>query len=92
MEQAWQRNLTIFSSNYRQVKCGALFVLYADKVTLGKTLAKMPWQHFSAQVTPTKIQTLNDVRIAINGRMAHHIGLDIPSEQQRLYDFVFPQR
>ena len=89
LENAWNRNLTVFSSNVTHVKRGALFSLYPNNVALGRQLASsalsLPGGN-AALVVPMK-----DALLAVNIRTASHLGLQLSSRQQA-FDLVFPVR
>nr|WP_295785505.1 ABC transporter substrate binding protein [Rhodoferax sp.] len=89
LENAWNRNLTVFSSNVTHVKRGALFSLYPNNVALGRQLASsalsLPGGN-AALVVPMK-----DALLAVNVRTASHLGLQLSSRQQA-FDLVFPVR
>jgi putative ABC transport system substrate-binding protein len=89
LENAWNRNLTVFSSNVTHVKRGALFSLYPNNMALGRQLASsalsLPGGN-AALVVPMK-----DALLAVNIRTASHLGLQLSSRQQA-FDLVFPVR
>lgn len=88
LETAWQREQIIFSSNLADVRRGALFALYPDNQGMGRELASL------LRAVPIKsknnTQFLTSVSKAINLRTAEHIGLRLPKEQLREFDFVYP--
>lgn len=89
LENAWNRNLAVFSSNVTHVKRGALFSLYPNNVALGRQLASsalsLPGGN-AALVVPMK-----DALLAVNIRTAGHLGLQL-SPRQQAFDLVFPVR
>jgi putative ABC transport system substrate-binding protein len=89
LENAWNRNLAVFSSNVTHVKRGALFSLYPNNVALGRQLASsalsLPGGN-AALVVPMK-----DALLAVNTRTASHLGLQL-SPRQQAFDLVFPAR
>lgn len=89
LENAWNRNLVVFSSNVTHVKRGALFSLFPNNVALGRQLASSAMSLPSgnaALVVPMK-----DALLAVNTRTASHLGLQLSSRQQA-FDLVFPAR
>ncbi len=89
LENAWNRNLAVFSSNVTHVKRGALFSLYPNNMALGRQLASSALSLPSgnaALVVPMK-----DALLAVNVRTASHLGLQLSSRQQA-FDLVFPAR
>lgn len=88
LKTAWDRKLTVFSSNLSHAKKGALFSLYPDNRALGRTLADMAVNRESGD--SMAITPLGDVRSAVNVRTAAHLGLNIAPEQQRNFGLVFP--
>jgi len=89
LENAWNRNLAVFSSNVTHVKRGALFSLYPNNVALGRQLA-LSALNFSNSTTPTVVP-MKDALLAVNIRTASHLGLQLSSHQQA-FDLVFPVR
>lgn len=89
LEVAWRRDQIVFSSNLADVRRGALFALYPDNHQLGRDLAIM-----LKGMTPEKrvndSRFLSSVHEAINLRTAEHIGLRMPKEQLREFEFVYP--
>ncbi|MES2582721.1 MAG: ABC transporter substrate binding protein [Pseudomonadota bacterium] len=89
LENAWNRNLTVFSSNVSHVKRGALFSLYPNNVALGRQLASsaLSLPHGNAAL----VVPMKDALLAVNIRTASHLGLQLSSRQQA-FDLVFPVR
>ena len=71
---------------------GALFSLYADQNALGKSITKLLLQQTNGKAKPMGMLPLSDVQIAVNLRTAGHIKIDIPYEQRRQFDTVYPKR
>ncbi len=89
MGQAWKKNLLIFSSNPSHVQRGALFSLFPDNIRLGQRLAEKAHQVASGK--DSGVETMRDLRIAVNIRTAEHLGLKISRVDRRSFDLVFPQ-
>ena len=89
LESAWNRNLTVFSSNVTHVKRGALFSLYPDNVALGRQLASSALSLAGGNAAP--VVPMKDALLAVNIRTASHLGLQLSSRQQA-FDLVFPVR
>jgi putative ABC transport system substrate-binding protein len=90
LKESWNRNVPVFSSSFLHVKKGALFALYPNNLNLGRTLARV------AEATEDDhaeggIRPLRDVLVAVNLRTASHLGLNIGYQQQRSFDFIFPE-
>lgn len=92
LREAWDRKLVVFSSNPSHVRRGALFSLYADQDSLGKSITKLLLQHKPGITKPQGLLPLSDVQIAVNLRTAGHIKLDISYEQRRQFHTVYPKR
>ena len=92
LKEAWEKKLVVFSSNPSHVRRGALFSLYADQNALGKSITKLVLQHTSGKTKPVGLLPLSDVQIAVNLRTAGHIKIDIPHDQRRKFDTVYPKR
>ncbi len=91
LQESWNQNLTVFSSNFGHVRRGVLFSLYPDNVALGKSLGGMAEAILaSGDYSKRGMLPLRDVQIAVNLRTAQHLGLDL-SHQQKTFDTVFPE-
>ncbi len=91
LRESWNRNVPVFSSSFLHVKKGALFALYPNNLELGKTLASAAQDMLSGEAGRRRLLPLRDVQTAINLRTASHIGLNIGYQQQRNFDFIFPE-
>ena len=91
LKECWNRNVAFFSSSYLHVKKGALFTLYPNNVELGRTLAASALGLLSGEVRKRGMSPLREMHTAINLRTASHIGLNISYQQQRSFDYVFPE-
>jgi putative ABC transport system substrate-binding protein len=91
LKESWDRSVPVFSSSFLHVKKGALFALYPDNVELGRTLAISALAAISGETRRRGILPLREVQVAINLRTASHIGLVLGYQQQRSFDFIFPE-
>lgn len=91
LKESWNRNVPVFSSSFLHVKKGALFSLYPNNVELGRSLAGSAIAIMSGDTRRRGIQPLREVLIAVNLRTANHLGLSISYQQQRSFDFIFPE-
>lgn len=92
LQEAWDRNLTVFSSNVAHVRRGALFSLYPNNQEVGRNLADVALGHLSSGgQMPRKVVPLKAVLHAINVRTAAHLGIDIAGRQAG-FDLVFPEQ
>jgi putative ABC transport system substrate-binding protein len=91
LRESWNRNVPVFSSSFLHVKKGALFALYPNNVELGRSLANSALSAMSGQSRRRGVLPLREVHTAVNLRTASHIGLNIGYQQQRSFDFVFPE-
>jgi putative ABC transport system substrate-binding protein len=91
LQEAWNRNLTVFSSNFGHVRRGALFSLYPDNVGLGRHLAGSAESFLtSGGYDESGLILLRDVQMAINLRTASHLGMR-PGRKQD-FGMVFPEQ
>lgn len=90
LQEAWGRNLLVFSSSVMHVKRGALFALYPDNLQLGRRLASSALAALAGGQTERGMTPLREVLVAVNIRTASHLGLAINSNQQN-FDLVFPE-
>ncbi|MBH9552816.1 hypothetical protein I7X43_08110 [Inhella sp. 4Y17] len=92
IQESWNRNVPVFSSNLAHVRRGALFSLYPNNPELGRTLGTTTLAVL-ARTGPTKgPQALRDVHAALNTRTASHLGVDLSPQVQRTYDLLLPER
>lgn len=90
LRESWERQLPIFSSSLLHVRKGALFALYPDHQELGRELATLALA--GPEAGRRGMAPLRAVRTAFNWRTAGHLGLKPSAEQQRGFDFQFPER
>lgn len=91
LKECWNRNAVFFSSSYLHVRKGALFTLYPDNVELGRTLANSALSLLAGENRKRGMVPLREMHTAINLRTANHIGLNLSYQQQRSFDYVFPE-
>jgi len=91
LKESWNRNVPVFSSSFLHVKKGALFALYPDNLELGRTLAGSALTAMSGDARRKGLLPLREVQTAVNLRTASHLGLSIGYQQQRSFDFIFPE-
>jgi putative ABC transport system substrate-binding protein len=89
LKEAWDSNLVVFSSNPEHVKKGALFSLFPDNRSLGRSLAELALARMDGRQPPT-VLALKDLLIAVNARTAEHLGLRFTSQEKRKFDLIFP--
>lgn len=91
LQEAWTRNLVVFSSNLEHVRRGALFALYPNELAAGHHLAELALQQIQTGKTkPGKVLALRNALLAVNVRTAAHVGIDtarLQVDAQR----VFPE-
>jgi len=88
LKASWDQNLVLFSSSIGHVRRGALFSLYPDHMALGRTLASATRAASGAQ--GRGVLPLRDVKLAVNTRTAHHLGINLSSVPVRIHA-VFPE-
>lgn len=89
LSTAWERQLTVLSSNPDHVRRGALLSLYPDNLSAGRQLGDM----INACLAPgtcTRSETryLRTMGIALNERTGRHLGLVISPEARKSADLV----
>lgn len=89
LSTAWQRQLTVFSSNPDHVRRGALFSLYPDNRSAGRQLGDM----MTACLAPgackrSETRYLRTMGIAFNERASRHLGLTISPEARQSADLI----
>lgn len=91
LQESWNRNLAVFSSNFGHVRRGALFSLYPNNVELGRHLAALAQAFLvSGEHEARGMIPLREVLIAINLRTAKHLSIN-PGRQQG-FDVAFPEQ
>jgi putative tryptophan/tyrosine transport system substrate-binding protein len=91
LKESWNRSVPVFSSSFLHVKKGALFALYPNNLELGRTLAASALAAISGDARRRGVLPLREVQTAVNLRTASHMGLAIGYQQQRSFDFIFPE-
>ncbi|MBL8446375.1 MAG: hypothetical protein JNJ44_03065 [Zoogloeaceae bacterium] len=89
LEEAWGRNMPLFSSNLGHVRRGALFTLYPDNERLGRRLGVVAQAVLSGSTNPTGVTPLREVLLAVNQRSAQHLGISINPRQQGI-ELILP--
>lgn len=92
LQQAWSRNLAVFSSSVVHVRRGVLFSLYPDNAQIGRSLAIAAQGYLSSGGAAAHgVTPLKTVLVAANVRTANHLGLDVAVRQQN-FDLIFPEQ
>jgi putative ABC transport system substrate-binding protein len=91
LKESWNSGVPIFSSNMLHVKKGALFAMTPNNLELGRSLANSAMGLMSGEHRKRGVQPLRELHTAINLRTASHMGLNIGYQQQRTFDFIFPE-
>jgi len=91
LKESWNHGVPIFSSNVLHVKKGALFAMSPNNVELGRSLASSALGLISGEMRRKGVQPLRELHTAINLRTASHMGLIIGHQQQRTFDFIYPE-
>lgn len=91
LKESWSRGVPVFSSSFLHVRKGALFALYPDNLELGRELANSALAIVSGEPRKRGLSPLRQVYTAVNLRTASHIGLTIDYQQQRSFNFIFPE-
>ncbi|HWX04163.1 ABC transporter substrate binding protein [Collimonas sp.] len=91
LKESWSKGLPVFSSSFLHVKKGVMFALYPNNLGLGRDLASSALGALSGDLRKRGVSPLREVLTAVNLRTASHIGLNLDYQQQRSFDFVFPE-
>lgn len=92
LQEAWNRNVPLFSSNLAHVRRGALFALYPNNLELGRSLGGSALARLAGGTAPRSATPLRDVHAALNTRTASHLGLDLSPQLQRAFELLLPER
>lgn len=87
LQEAWNRNLAVFSGNVAHVRRGVLFALYPNNLEIGRHLA----EYAQGSRGRGGILPLRAVQFAVNVRTASHLGVDV-SPRRANFDLVFPEQ
>lgn len=92
LQEAWARNLTLFSSNAAHVPRGALFSLYPDETAVGRHLAEYALGYlFPGDAPPRGVIPLKAALLSVNTRTARHLGLAI-ADMKPGASRIFPEQ
>ncbi len=91
LRETWNNGVPLFSSNVQHVKKGALFAMVPNNVETGRTLATSALGMLNGAARRASLAPSRTLQTAINVRTASHVGLQLGYQQQRNFDFVFPQ-
>ncbi|WP_255365427.1 ABC transporter substrate-binding protein [Collimonas sp. OK242] len=91
LRESWSRGVPVFSSSFLHVRKGAMFALYPNNLGLGRDLASSALATLAGESRKRGVSPLREVLTAVNLRTASHIGLNLDYQQQRSFDFVFPE-
>lgn len=91
LQESWNKNIAVFSSNASHARRGALFSLYPDNVALGRSLAGLAQDILaSGDYAMRGMLPLRDVQSVVNLRTAKHLGFN-PANQQG-FDMTLPEQ
>ncbi len=91
LKESWNSGVPVFSSNILHAKKGALFAMTPNNVELGRALANSALGLMAGETRKKGVQPLRELHTAINLRTASHMGLNIGTQQQRTFDFIYPE-
>ena len=91
LQESWNLDIAVFSSNSAYVRRGVLFSLYPDNLGLGKSLAELALAILrSGNYEKRGMMPLRDVQSAVNLRTAKHLRLKTARLQD--FDTTFPEQ
>lgn len=93
LQESWNHNVALFSSNVAHVRRGALFSLYPNNRELGRSLGTAALALLTRMPGASRgAQPLRDVLGALNTRTANHLGLNLSPQLQRSFELLLPER
>lgn len=93
LQEAWDRNIVVFSSSLAHVRRGVLFSLYPDNLELGRHLAQLALAYLGqAGAAPRGPLPLKAVLGALNWRTAQHLSMNLNPGQLRSFELLLPER
>jgi len=91
LQESWNRDIAVFSSNSAHVRRGVLFSLYPDNFGLGESLAELAQGYLrTGDYARIGMMPLRDVQSVVNLRTAKHLRLK-PS-RLRDFDTILPEQ
>jgi putative ABC transport system substrate-binding protein len=92
LRETWNNSLFLISSSPTYVKRGALFALFPDNRSMGRSLEKMAETYLGDDAVDMNntVLPLKDLQAAINVRTAEHLGLALTGAQRKDYALIFP--
>ncbi len=91
LQDSWNNNIAVFSSNFGYVQRGVLFSLYPDNAGLGKRLAVLAQDLLTPDGNGRHgLMPLRDVQSAVNARTAKHLRID--TSRLKSFDKIFPEQ
>lgn len=91
LEQAWNREIVVFSSSLAHARRGALFSMYPDNFKMGVDLGKLAAE-IRKDSKKKEVSVLKSLKFAVNTRTARHLGITFTRRQAQSLDLVFPRR
>ena len=88
---AWDRNLTLISSNAPHAKRGVLFSTFPKNMAMGQSIADRVNRWLLSGDPDFMLKPLNDLGLAINVRTASHLGIKLDKQDLERYELKFPQ-
>jgi putative ABC transport system substrate-binding protein len=88
IEQAWLRRVIVFSESLDDAQAGMLFAPYPDSEALGRRLGALALRLAAEPHQPLGIELLQDIKVAVNARVARHLGLSQSQEDLSRFDRV----
>jgi len=91
LQDSWNNDLAVFSSNFGYVQRGVLFSLYPDNTGLGKRLAGLAQKILiTGDYGVHGLMPLRDVKSAVNTRTAKHLRID--TSRLTSFDKIIPEQ
>lgn len=90
LEQAWKKEVPVFSSSLAHVNKGVLFAMYPDNLRLGQTLGRAALEELNGNSLAAGVMPVEDLQTAFNKRTAEHLRINYTNADLRNYDAVFP--
>lgn len=89
LEASWEKRFVVFSSKPSHAKRGVLFALYPDNKKMGSRLAQMAVALKNNQTV--ELEAVRDTKLAVNLRVAAHLGLNYDKALRSEFAVVFPE-
>ena len=92
LQESWEKQFVVFSSNPIHVKRGALFSIYPSNYKMGVSLGRLAHDVTQNDYPERKMQALEDIFVTLNERTSNHLGINLTDDVRAHIDLILPAR